>query len=218
MADDAAERAHERTDGFLIRPYRPGDRDDVAEVCLRTAAAGGDATGVYSDDSLMPEVFALPYVEHDPALAFVVEHGGRVVGYVLGVADTRAFVEWWRRVWAPGFVARHPSPGPPTGHRPAFTELQLLEAGADPARMLVAELDEYPAHLHIDLLPEAQGKGLGRRLIGVLRGELHRRGVPGVHLGIDPANTAARAFYLRLGFRELPSSRPGAPLFGIATG
>jgi GNAT superfamily N-acetyltransferase len=202
----------------FIRPFQPGDRDAVAEICLRTAAGGGDATGVYSDDDLMPEVFALPYVTYAPDLAFIVDDGrGRAVGYLIAVADTRAFVEWWRREWTPGFRARHPQPGPPTAHDPAFTEAQLLDAGVNPERMLIAELDEYPAHLHIDLLPELQGLGFGRRLIDTLRQALAERDVPGVHLGMDPANTAARAFYDRLGFHELPSSRPDAPLLGIAT-
>ena len=202
----------------FVRAYRPSDRDDVIEVCLRTAAGGGDATGVYSDDALMPEVFVLPYVEYAPELAFVVDDGsGRVLGYVIGVTDTRAFVEWWKREWTPGFRARHPSAGAPTGHNPGFTEEQLLEAGINPERMLIAEVDEYPAHLHIDLLPELQGQGFGRRLIDTLRVALADRGVSAVHLGMDAANTGARAFYDRLGFHELPSSRPESPLLGIAT-
>ncbi|MDR6904855.1 ribosomal protein S18 acetylase RimI-like enzyme [Agromyces sp. 3263] len=203
----------------FIRPYRPGDRDAVFEICLRTAAGGGDATGVYSDDSLMPEVFALPYVTYDPDLAFVVDDGrdGRALGYIIGVADTRTFVEWWKREWTPGFRERHPSPGASTGREPGFTEAQLIDAGTNPDRMLIAEVDAYPAHLHIDLLPELQGQGLGRRLIDTLREALAARGVPAVHLGMDAANTAARAFYDRLGFHELPSSRPDAPLLGIAT-
>ena len=203
----------------FIRPYRPADRDDVFAICLRTAAGGGDATGVYSDDALMPEVFALPYVEYAPELAFVVDDGreGRAVGYVIGVADTRAFVEWWKREWSPGFRRRHPAPGPPTGRDPGFTEAQLIEAGVDPDRMLIAEVDAYPAHLHIDLLPELQGQGMGRRLIDTFRAALADRGVAAVHLGMDAANTGARAFYDRLGFHELPSSRPDAPLLGIAT-
>jgi hypothetical protein len=41
--------------------------------------------------------------------------------------------------------------------------------------------------------------------------------VPAVHLGMDAANVKARAFYDRLGFHELPSSRPDAPLLGIST-
>jgi ribosomal protein S18 acetylase RimI-like enzyme len=200
-----------------IRPYQPADRDGVALVCVRTAAGGGDATGVYSDDTLMPEVFALPYVDYAPELAYVVSEGRRVLGYVLGVADTAAFIEWWKREWAPGFAARHPSPGAPTGHEPAFTEAELIDAGTNPERMRIAELDEYPAHLHIDLLPELQGQGYGRRLIDTLRAALAARGVPAVHLGMDAANTGARAFYDRMGFHELPSSRPEAPVLGIST-
>lgn len=200
-----------------IRRYRPEDRAAVADVCLRTAAGGADATGLYSDDALMPEVYALPYLEYAPDLAFVVDDRGRVGGYVLGVADTAGFIDWYAREWAPGLRARHPSPGAPTAHRPAYTEAQLIADGGDPERMRIAELDAYPAHLHIDLLPEHQGRGWGRRLIDTLRAALAERGVPAVHLGLDPANTAARAFYERLGFHELPSSRPDAPLLGIAT-
>ena len=206
-----------RTPPF-IRPYRRDDRDAVFEICLRTAAGGGDATGVYSDDALMPEVFALPYVEYDPGLAFVVDDGyGRALGYIIGVADTRAFVDWWGREWGPAFRTRHPHAGPPTGRNPDYTEEQLLAAGADPTRMLIPDVDAYPAHLHIDLLPDLQGQGFGRRLIDTLRAALAGRGVAALHLGMDPANTAARAFYDRLGFHELPSSRPDAPLLGIAT-
>ncbi|WP_395243894.1 GNAT family N-acetyltransferase [Agromyces sp. MMS24-K17] len=212
-----------------IRPYRASDRDRVREICLLTAAGGGDATGVYSDDDLMPEVFALPYVDYAPDLAFVVAEPAaepavgaepgeeRVLGYIIAVADTADFIDWYRREWAPGFRARHPHAGPPTGRNPGFTEAQLLEAGGDPERMRIAELDRYPAHLHIDVLPELQGQGWGRRLIDTLRAALAERGVPAVHLGMDPANVSARAFYDRLGFHELPSSRPDAPLLGIAT-
>ena len=204
---------------FEIRPYRPDDREDIALICLRTAAAGGDATGVYSDDSLMPEVFALPYVEYAPELAFVVADTGtgRASGYVMSIADTAAFVEWWRREWAPGFAARHPAAGSPTVHAPAFTEAELIDAGLRPERMLVPELAEYPAHLHIDLLPELQGQGWGRRLIDTVRAALAERGVDALHLGLAAENTGARAFYDRLGFHELPSSRPDAPKLGIAT-
>jgi ribosomal protein S18 acetylase RimI-like enzyme len=71
--------------------------------------------------------------------------------------------------------------------------------------MLVPEIaDRYPAHLHIDLLPSGQRRGLGRRLMNTYLDALRERGVPGVHLTMDPANTGARAFYDRLGFTELP--------------
>ena len=184
-----------------IRLYRPADRADVYNVCVRTAAAGGDATGIYSSDDLMPDVFAGPYLEFQPDLAFVVDVGGRVAGYVIAAADTRAFVERVRQEWVPTFASKYPEPSP--------TDAPIVAMGVDPERMLVPEVDEYPAHLHIDLLPELQGQGCGRALIDTLRAELARRGIPGLHLNMDPANLPARAFYDRLGFVELPSGALG---------
>jgi len=184
-----------------IRLYRPADRADVYNVCVRTAAAGGDATGIYSSDDLMPDVFAGPYLAFQPDLAFVVDVGDRVAGYVIAAADTRAFVERVRQGWVPTFASKYPEPSP--------TDAPIVAMGVDPERMLVPEVDEYPAHLHIDLLPELQGQGCGRALIDTLRTELARRGIPGLHLTMDPANLPARAFYDRLGFVELPSGALG---------
>ena len=58
-----------------IRPYRPSDRDDVYDICVRTGASGADATGLYSDDDLLPDIFTGPYVTYQPDLAFVVDTG-----------------------------------------------------------------------------------------------------------------------------------------------
>ena len=184
-----------------IRLYRPADRADVYNVCVRTAAAGGDATGIYSSDDLMPDVFAGPYLAFQPDLAFVVDVGDRVAGYVIAAADTRAFVERVRQEWVPTFASKYPEPSP--------TDAPIVAMGVDPERMLVPEVDQFPAHLHIDLLPELQGQGCGRALIDTLRTELARRGIPGLHLTMDPANLPARAFYDRLGFVELPSGALG---------
>jgi ribosomal protein S18 acetylase RimI-like enzyme len=217
--------ANHRGSGPTIRPYQAKDRDAVADICARTAAGGQDARGIYSDDLLMPDVYCLPYVTYAPDLAWVVvDDGGaggeRPIGYVVAVADTRGFVDWYESEWAPGFRARHPRPGP-MGRDYPYSEEALVRDGGDPGRMLRGitpeELAEYPAHLHIDLLPQGQRRGLGRRLLDTLRAALAERGVPGVHLGMDPANTGARAFYDAYGFRELPSHRPDTPLLGIST-
>lgn len=39
----------------------------------------------------------------------------------------------------------------------------------------------YPAHLHVDLLPRAQGHGVGQRLMAALFARLAAFGAPGVH-------------------------------------
>lgn len=194
-----------------IRPYRPSDRAAVYDICVRTADAGGDARGQYSTDDLMPDVYAGPYLEYAPESVKIVANGDAAVGYLIAVPDTADFVRWHRENWLPRFALRY------AGVPKDDAEAGVIDAGLHPERMLFAELDEYPAHLHIDLLPEAQGSGLGRVLIDGLRDELSRSGVPGLHLGYAPQNTGAAAFYARLGFHELPSSTADTPLVGIST-
>lgn len=200
-------------DDVTLRPYRPSDAQALRDVCLRTAQTGGDATGLYVSDALMPDVFATPYVEFAPELAFVLaspEVGQRVQGYILGVADTASFVAWFRAVWVPKLALAYEHVTPPR------TRCELIRhLGFTPERMLIPELGRYPAHLHIDILPPLQRQGWGRALMNALIGALRERGVPGLHLTMDAANVEARRFYDRLGFRELPSSKPDAPALGI---
>jgi ribosomal protein S18 acetylase RimI-like enzyme len=206
----------------VIRPYEPTDLARVREICLLTGAAGGDATGRWSNDALLPDLFAEPYVTFAPGWAWVVEldgqdgqdraDGPQVEGYLLAVSDTAAFVAWWADIWTPWFAAGYPRPEPPYSE-----EDQLVLRGYLPSVMEIDELADYPAHLHIDLLPAAQGQGWGRKMVGRLRSELADVGVPGVFASLDADNVTARGFYERIGFTELPSSRPEGPVYGIAT-
>ena len=58
-------------------------------------------------------------------------------------------------------------------------------------------------HLHIDLLPRLQGRGVGRRLIERLTASLRAQGVIGLHLHVGAANIRAIGFYQRVGFTDL---------------
>ena len=195
----------------MIRPYEPRDYDAVSRICTLTAERGGDATGLYASDELMPDIFVRPYTAFQPDLVFVVDDEQGVAGYIVGVDDTAAFTAWFSREWIPAEIA-----GRYEHTDPVVTKDDLIRHLAFwPERMLIAELDDYPAHLHIDLLPRLQGQGVGRQLIATLSDALRARGITGLHLSMDAANTNARAFYDRLGFTELPSSTADAPLLGI---
>lgn len=189
-----------------VRAYCPGDLPAVYDICVRTAHEGRDSRHLYPDPELMPSIFAAPYAALEPELAFVLDDGhGRAAGYILGTADTPAFARAFRSVWLPTLTGRYPAPaGPP--RTPSEEMIALMH---DPERMVLPELAAYPAHLHIDLLPDQQRKGHGRALVVRFLGALRERGVGAAHLAMVTANTSARAFYDRLGFRPIAVPDPG---------
>ena len=180
-----------------LRPYRPGDLLALYEVCLRTGNSGDDAQSLYRDPLLLGHIYAAPYATLCPDTTFVLQGGARVVGYVLGVSDSREYAARLEREWSPLLRTLYPLPDR-SDATPDARLIRLIHQGYQvPAS---AWLSQYPAHLHIDLLPVAQGGGHGRRLMETLFIALRERGVSGVHLGVGLSNVRAQGFYERLGF------------------
>jgi ribosomal protein S18 acetylase RimI-like enzyme len=180
----------------MIRRYEDRDHDAVYEICLLTGNSGTDATGMYASDDLLSDIFAGPYVHIEPGLAFVVDNGARVVGYVMGTANTEQFVRRCRAEWIPMMEGRYEEPP----DLPETVDDKMLQLHFSPEKMLWSGLDEYPAHLHIDLLPEYQGQGYGRRLVDRFFGAVASQGARGVHVSVSASNERAFGFYQRLGF------------------
>ena len=91
-----------------IRNVRAGDRDALYEICLRTADAGDDGRHLYTDPLLPGHVWAGGYLAHEPEHAFVIDADHRVIGYVLGALDSRAFEAALERAWWPPLRAEYP--------------------------------------------------------------------------------------------------------------
>ena len=188
-----------------IRLYRDGDRAAMSDICMRTGWAGGDARGYFQDQELLPDIFAAPFAALEPDLTFVLDNGERAVGYVVGTADTARFAKEFRERWLPLVAGRHPQPTQePAGHDEVMANLLH-----NPESMIIPDLADYPAHLHIDILPEYQGAGHGRELMRVQLAALHKAGAPRVFLGTLTANAAGRAFYEKLGFHVVPVANAG---------
>ena len=131
----------------------------------------------------------------------MVEDDEGVCGYCLGAADSAAFYDSFERQWRPNLTARFPAP---TGAPATWTRSQQIHhLYHHPDHLIPGPPGHFPAHVHIDLLPRAQGRGLGTRMMTVVLDELRRRGLPGVHLGVGTVNARAQAFYRKLGFAEL---------------
>ncbi len=175
----------------MVRPARREDLEAIGQVAYATAWLGDSLSGRFSDQKLFVGLFVRPYLEVGVA-AFVAEEAGRILGYVLS-ARVLDLVRWFslppRIGWIPRLL------GLPTPERKLLWG--LLTAGAPHA-----PLRAYPAELHINLLPEARGKGLGKALLSTLLSALLEEGVVGVQLGTTRENHAALGLYRRFGFRE----------------
>ncbi|MEO7127050.1 MAG: GNAT family N-acetyltransferase [Nakamurella sp.] len=184
----------------VIRRAMPGDRGALYDVCVRTGAAGQDATGVYLHPDLLGDVFVGPYLRFQLDLAFVVDVCSRPVGYILGALDTAKFDARCEHGWWPEL-------------RVAYAGLVVPEDSADAALLRRIECPpsvpdfvvDYPSHLHVDLMPSLQGGGWGRRVMSTLWQALRDQGSRGVHLGVSRDNSNAVGFYEHLGFVEIRS-------------
>ncbi|WP_116134425.1 GNAT family N-acetyltransferase [Tropicimonas sp. IMCC34043] len=194
--------------GLSIRPAVDTDIDALFEICLRTAADGTDGSALFSDPRLPGYIWSVPYARFEPDFAFVLADGARAIGYVIGTPDTEAFdrrlaADWWPDIRAKvaGMV--------PTRPRDAMALSRIASPEASEPWLLA----EYPAHMHINILPDAQSSGWGKRMIETELAALKAHGVAGVHLGVSPANDRAKGFYRHIGFEDI--SRDGHVLFGM---
>lgn len=182
-----------------IRAARPEDEAALYEICLRTGATGEDASGLYDDGDLLGHVFVGPYLRLEPDFAFVLTDDEGLAGYVLGTPDTRAFERACEADWWPALRRRYPL----EAYTDQDRDLRLVRLIHDLPETPEDVATTYPAHLHIDLLPRAQGQGHGRRLMLALFDQLIAAGVAGVHLGVGNSNERAMGFYRRLGFTDI---------------
>lgn len=184
-----------------IRPAALSDMPYLYEICLKTAANGGDATDLYSDPWLVGQYFAAPYLANDPSACFVAELDGVPRGYIVGTTDTASFERWMRESWLPLLKQRYPPAGTESGLSSMEQWMRsVLHEEPDASEEKSRLISEYPAHLHIDLLPELQGMGTGKLLIRTFMDALKKRNCPGLHLSVSKKNERAVAFYEKTGF------------------
>lgn len=189
-----------------IRPYWQDDLPALYDICLRTGDSGQDASHLYADPRIIGEIYAAPYAVLQPDMAFVAEDEQGVAAYVLGTPDTLAFEARQEAEWWPRLRAIHPDPpGPPgrTWTRDQWRAHQIHHPFSVPR----AVVEAAPAHLHINLLPRLQGRGVGQALVATLLTALQEAGARRVHLGCDAANHRALRFYDIFGFQRFDQDR-----------
>ena len=181
-----------------IRPYHTTDLSSLYRICLLTGHNGVDATPHLKDPDLAGHLFAAPYAVFEPELCFVLTLNYYPCGYILGTAESSSFYKKCEKKWFSELRNRYLLPD---------KEERSLDANfiryLHQNHFAIEGLEDYPAHLHIDILPVAQSKGYGRKLIEVFLNRLQSQGIKGVHLIVSKKNQNAIGFYKQIGFNEI---------------
>lgn len=181
------------TGAFVIRPVRAEDEAVVGQIAFQTGFFGDSAARYFPAQRLFALLWVGPYFRGAGQAGCVAEQGGRVVGYVLGAPEPGLYRRALWRVISAGFWRARPTLSP------LFRCLTYVgRAARFPS--VHADWAAYPAHLHLNLLPEARGHHLGERLLRTHLAALTDAGIPGVQLSTTTENRAALGLYRKLGF------------------
>ncbi len=166
-----------------IRPYEAKDRDAVRYICLNS---DGPCDADEKGQHFLLTTYCDYYIEREGHNCFVfADENDNAVGYILCAEDFSAF----REVFFSDFKTRIDSD--------RISEHKWAEESI----VLHAKYSaDYPAHLHIDLLPDYQGKGIGTLLMQTLFDHLREKKCRGIMLTVFRHNTGAVRFYERYGF------------------
>lgn len=181
---------------LIIRPYKKSDLPKLYEICLKTGNSGKDATKLYKDPLLLGNFYSAPYAVIHPELTFILADNDIPVGYILGTNHSEFFYLETEKEWFPPLRKKYPLPEE-NDNTPDAKIIRLIHKGHLPK----PELLSYPAHLHIDILPEGQGQGKGRKLIETFCNKLIKMKVQALHLEVGKRNTNAIKFYEKIGFQ-----------------
>ena len=179
-----------------IRTYKPTDLNYLYEICLKTGDSGKNATNIYKDPGLVGSFYAAPYAVIHPELTFILADNDMPVGYIIGTDNSENFYHRAEIIWFPELRKKYPLPEE-EDTSPDARIIRLIHKGHIPK----LELLSYPAHLHIDILPEGQGKGMGKKLIETFVHKLRELKVPALHLEVGKRNANAIQFYEKIGFK-----------------
>lgn len=191
---------------IIIRNCVKEDEEEILNVCYHTGFFGEDLQdkNTFNDIKLFGYLFCIYYIRYEIDHCFVAEDSktNKIVGYVIGTMNSkkqkRLFLlkmscaiffrvstyTWWKY--------------PETFK----TILFFITHGNSNTHPLHIN-DEYPAHLHINTLPEYQHMGIGSMLLANFEKHAKENQIIGIHLETTDMNFKAVPFYLKNGYNMI---------------
>ena len=171
---------------ITIRKYEEKDRDNLFKICVATS---GLPTETQKDLDFLNLLYNDYYAVVEPQNCFVaVNEDDETVGYILCAENFDRYYKTFKGLYMP----------------------QIKKLGFNFFTMAMGEISvhrlfkkKYPAHLHIDILPEAQRQGLGTKLIDALTSHLKAKGINNVSVLTISRKSMGYKFYTKYGFRKV---------------
>ncbi len=180
-----------------IRSYKNTDREDVRYVCIN---CDGPSDMSESAEHFILSTYCDYYIEAEPENCFVAaDSSDKAVGYIICSDNFDRFYDTLKKEYIP---------------RIPEEETQLRFYATTSAVFQEKYKNDYPAHFHIDILPEYQRMGIGHKLVDILCEHLKNKNIPGVMLSVSADNLKGDTFYKKYGF-TLIESTPAANVYGI---
>lgn len=182
-----------------IRKFVPADRPAIEDICYQTGFMGNSAENFWGHKTSFVEMWVAPYMDQEPDSLYVAVKDEKVVGYLTGCLNTATGPnldalmmatitkhKLFFRLGTAGFLFR--------GMLDSLRDRHTANGELTHAR--------WPAHLHINLLSEARGTGLGSLLMNAWLEQLRQRAVPGCYLSTILENKRAVTFFEKNGFQK----------------
>jgi hypothetical protein len=145
---------------FIVREYRPADREAVQDLCCRTGFLGKPIDPVFEDRDLFANFLTDYYLRCEPESAFVVTVDGTVKGYLLGCRFPRRhqmFTLWQSIRLAIKAFCRYPHYGAESRR---FLNWMALHAWRE-----VPDAPRDIGHFHMNFLPELKRVAVFRAVL-----------------------------------------------------
>ena len=169
---------------MIIRKYETKDFDNVRYTCLNSDEPISDSNLA----EFILHTFCDYYIEREPENCFVLDDDGRAVGYIFCAEDYDSYKE----IFDKDYLPLNENLGD-----------DLYKWACESTILQNKYKADYPAHLHIDLLPPYQRQGWGGKLLEALFDHLKAKGVKGVMLTAGTENIKGGNFYKKYGFEIL---------------
>jgi ribosomal protein S18 acetylase RimI-like enzyme len=189
-----------------VRLFQQEDRRALLTIGSETAFFGAPIEAFLEDRKVFEDAFFSYYTDYEPEHAWSACDHDQVVGFLTGCPDTRRHDRYFQKKILPEVIWKWIRGKYHLGRKTIRYALAILKAGLH-REFAAADLQMYPAHLHINLLPAWRGKGLGRSLMDHYLNQLQMEGITGVHLTTTSYNTAACRLYESEGFQLIDERR-----------